>query len=115
MTAALYKHFDGCEVTIKQLSDACSEACSTLSGAMLILRVFDDWPKSDDASLTRVRNIELFDMNELWPEDGEDDESCDSWESAFSQEDITEESCTSTNDGRKGGCDGQAKPSQNGC
>ena len=34
----------------------------------------DDWPKSDDASLTRVRNIELFDMNELWPEDGEEDD-----------------------------------------
>ena len=35
----------------------------------------DDWPKSDDASLTRVRNIELFDMNELCPEDGEDGEA----------------------------------------
>jgi hypothetical protein len=28
-----------------------------------------DWPKADDASLTRVRNIELFDDEEMGEED----------------------------------------------
>ena len=51
MTIALYKNIDGREITKKHLEDACSTASSTLSGALLILRVFAENGDEDTIDL----------------------------------------------------------------
>lgn len=51
MNATLYKAMGGCRVSLQDIGNACDDACSTLAGAILILRTFAEHGDEDTMDL----------------------------------------------------------------